>query len=193
MLLAFRREQGGSQAGPQIVNLRCPVCNQIGSFHPFAGVHDFSWLQKAKSDEGGSTTYAGGVRICPNTECNAVVFVVAKGSNLIRSFPAQVLDFDSTNLPPRIKDSLTEAVKCHSAECYKASALMVRRTLESVRRVHAGLHSFLSMSLIEARWMKEKALRFRHSQSLASLRQRLSHAMVRSTIHRLGSTMKPLA
>ena len=64
---------------------------------------------------------------------------------------------------------------------------------ESVRRVHAGLHSFLSMSLIEARWMKERALRFRHSQSLASLRQRLSQAMVRSTIQRLGSTMKPLA
>jgi hypothetical protein len=41
------------------------------------------------------------------------------------------------------------------------------------------------MSRIEARRKKASALRLRHSQSLASLRQRLSHAIVRSTIQRL--------
>src|SRR5216684_100677 len=65
-------------------------------------------------------------------------------------------------------------------------------TLESVRRDHAGLHSFLSMSLIEARRRNASAFRLRFSQSLASLRQRLSHAMVRSTIQRFGKTTNPL-
>src|SRR5882724_5542777 len=53
--------------------------------------------------------------------------------------------------------------------------------LESVRRLQAGLHSFLSMRRIEARRKNASAFRLRFSQSLASLRQRLSQAMVRST------------
>ena len=46
---------------------------------------------------------------------------------------------------------------------------------------------------MEARWINASALRFRHSQSLASLRQRFSQAMVRSTTHLLGRTLKPFA
>jgi hypothetical protein len=64
--------------------------------------------------------------------------------------------------------------------------------LESVRRVHAGLQSFLSMRRIEARRKNASAFRLRFSRSLASLGQRLSHAMVRSTIQRLGKTANPL-
>src|ERR1700677_1579891 len=64
--------------------------------------------------------------------------------------------------------------------------------LESVRRLQAGLQSFLSMRRIDARRKNAKAFRLRHSQSLAKRRQRLSHAMVRSTIQRLGKTTKPL-
>src|ERR1700693_2041269 len=47
------------------------------------------------------------------------------------------------------------------------------------------------MRRIEARRKNAKAFRLRHSQSLAKRRQRLSQAMVRSTIHRLGKTAKP--
>src|SRR5436190_17971639 len=65
--------------------------------------------------------------------------------------------------------------------------------LESVRTLQAGLQSFLSMRRIEARRKNAKAFRLRHSQSLARRRQRLSQAMVRSTIHRLGKTAKPFA
>ena len=57
---------------------------------------------------------------------------------------------------------------------------------ESVRKLQAGLQSFLSMRRIEARRKNESAFRLRFSQSLASLRQRLSHAMVRSTIQRVN-------
>src|ERR1700730_1503343 len=64
--------------------------------------------------------------------------------------------------------------------------------LESVRRLQAGLHSFLSMRRIEARRKNASAFRLRHSQSLAKRRQRLSQAMVRSTIQRFGKTTNPL-
>jgi len=65
--------------------------------------------------------------------------------------------------------------------------------LESVRRLHEGLQSFLSMRRMEARWRKARALWLRFSQSLASRRHRPSQPMVRSTIQRMGSTTKPLA
>src|SRR5258705_3203245 len=77
-----------------------------------------------------------------------------------------------------------------SARAPQSKTATVR--LESVRRLHAGLQSFLSMRRIEARRKNASAFRLRFSQSLASLRQRLSHAMVRSTIQRLGKTTNPL-
>ncbi len=61
---------------------------------------------------------------------------------------------------------------------------------EFVGRFYAGLHSFLNMSLMEARRRKASALVLRFCQSLASLRHRPSQAKVRSTIHRLGKTTK---
>src|SRR5712664_842034 len=64
--------------------------------------------------------------------------------------------------------------------------------LESVRKHQAGLQSFRSMRRIEARRKNARPLRLRFSQSLASRLQRLSQAIVRSTIQRLGSTAKPL-
>src|SRR3979490_2266254 len=73
-----------------------------------------------------------------------------------------------------------------------SDALRLSLLLESVRRLQAGLHSFLSMRRIEARRKNASAFRLRFSQSLASLRQRLSQAMVRSTIQRFGKTTNPL-
>src|SRR5262249_32397960 len=66
------------------------------------------------------------------------------------------------------------------------------RHLQSVRKHQAGLQSFRSMRRIEASRRNASALRLRFSQSLASLRQRLSQAKVRSTTQRRGSTTNPL-
>ena len=49
------------------------------------------------------------------------------------------------------------------------------------------------MRRIEASLKNASALRLRFSQSLARLRQRLSQAIVRSTIQRLGSSTNPFA
>jgi hypothetical protein len=73
-----------------------------------------------------------------------------------------------------------------------ADDLEIKADLESVREHQAGLQSFRSMRRIEARRKNASALRLRFSQSLASLRQRLSQAMVRSTTQRRGSTTNPL-
>ena len=65
--------------------------------------------------------------------------------------------------------------------------------LESVSTLRQGLQSFRSMRRMEASFKNARALRLRFSQSLARRRQRLSQAIVRSTIQRLGNCTNPLA
>ena len=68
-----------------------------------------------------------------------------------------------------------------------------KKTLESVRDHAVALPSLRTMSRIDASNTYARAFRFRHSQSFARRRQRLSHAKVRSTTQRFGRTTKPFA
>ena len=70
---------------------------------------------------------------------------------------------------------------------------MVGRLLESVPKLQQGLQSFRNMRRMEASFKNARALQLRFSQSLARRRQRLSHAIVRSTIQRLGNCTNPFA
>ena len=103
-----------------------------------------------------------------------------------RSYLSSLASFASSTLSIGLDYSVARASDRAATDC------LPRGPLESVRRLHAGLQSFLSMRRIEARCKNASAFRLRFSQSLASLRQRLSHAMVRSTIQRLGKTANPL-
>ena len=135
MDIDFKAESSTSSHHAKVANLRCPICNHIGAFHGAPEVRDFLWHQGAVRADGKreQNHYYGGLRICPNTACLAVVFIICNSSGkVLKSFPAQTLDFDTTNLPLQIKNSLTEAITCHSASCFRASALMVRRTLEEL-------------------------------------------------------------
>jgi len=73
-----------------------------------------------------------GIRVCPNFDCRGIVLVVMTPDGKVIALPNEVLDFDPKDIPPSIAASLEEAIKCHSAQCYKAAALMVRRVLEEV-------------------------------------------------------------
>jgi hypothetical protein len=70
---------------------------------------------------------------------------------------------------------------------------MSRLRLESVLKLDQGLQSFRSMRRMEASFKKARPLQLRFSQSLARRRHRLSHAIVRSTIQRLGKLTNPFA
>ena len=133
MDIEFKSEGNTGVSSPKVVNLRCPICNHIGAFHGAPEVRDYFWHQgEMKDGKRAINQYLGGIRICPNTVCLAVMFIIYNPTKVLKSFPPQTLNFDATNLPPQIKSSLTEAVRCHSAACFKASALMVRRTLEEL-------------------------------------------------------------
>jgi hypothetical protein len=119
-------------ASATVVNLRCPHCRHVGAFHGIPNCHDVSWAERVSSTGNQFVPFAAGVRRCPNVECHSLVQVILQSGKLIESFPPEVIDFDSTNLPPDILSSLEEAIKAHAAGCYRACALMVRRVLEEL-------------------------------------------------------------
>jgi hypothetical protein len=111
----------------QVPNIRCPHCMHMGAFS-VALPNDLAINHRtvkagAMNATGASTV---GIRVCPNVDCKGIVLVVIDASGKVVALPNEILDFDSTDIPPAIAASLEEAIKCHSAQCYKAAALMVR-------------------------------------------------------------------
>jgi hypothetical protein len=120
---------------PVALNIRCPACRHVGAFHG-AGINDVGWnvISRNLSGTKHASSVKVGVRQCPNRDCRSIVFFAeGTGEDAGRQiFPPEVIDFDATNLPSDILSSLEEAIKCHAAGCHRASALMVRRTLEEL-------------------------------------------------------------
>lgn len=123
-------QQMAATAAP---NIRCPHCMHMGAFTVIAPNDLFikHIVMKNGAPYGAGTSVIG-IRACPNANCKGVVLVVIDGDGKTIVLPNEVMDFDTTDIPPPIAASLEEAIKCHSAQCYKAAALMVRRVLEEL-------------------------------------------------------------
>lgn len=102
---------------------RCPACRAKTVFDPVA-----------QTDAQVSTPqghFTAGIRTCANPDCQCLVFFTS-AANGVRLLPPETLDFDATNLPKTVLDAFEEAIMCHAASCYRASAMMVRKTLEEL-------------------------------------------------------------
>lgn len=74
-----------------------------------------------------------GIRRCPNDKCKCAVFFVAgDNGDIVYMFPNHKITFDSQMIPDRIKAAFDEAIICHSNNCFVASAIMIRKTLEEI-------------------------------------------------------------
>src|SRR2546422_80874 len=102
------------------INLRCPACRQRGTFEPLPQSHD------VMPNQAGDKVLTG-QRRCPNRDCQALVFFVfdQQAKVLLASYPAERIDFDTSDIPPRIVDTLEEAITCHANRCFIAAAIMV--------------------------------------------------------------------
>lgn len=116
-----------AQAGP--VSIRCPHCRKLGVMN----VESNAALAYTKEHvDGGSLSLTASIRMCPNTKCKGLIFVVAVGNDPISVQPPELIEFDSSGIPDRCKASLEEAVACHGAGAYRATGIMVRRLLEEI-------------------------------------------------------------
>ena len=120
MILTVNPSTGGN--GYKI-SLRCPSCKQIGTFDPVGS--DTPALGDGKVRQ-----VMVGHRRCPNPQCSLHVFVVLEGQIILASYPPELIDFDSTDLPQAVVSTLEEAITCHANQCFTAAAMMLRKTLE---------------------------------------------------------------
>ena len=118
----------GSQAvqPSTVVKLRCPSCRQRGTFEQL-NTNDANL-------NAGNDTVTVGIRRCPDPACFTLIFFIWKQGQLVDSYPAETIDFDATNIPAAVQSAFEEAIKCHAQNCFVASAIMVRKTLEELCR-----------------------------------------------------------
>jgi hypothetical protein len=72
---------------------------------------------------------------CPNKDCVGLIYIITDPADeIVSTHPAELIDFDATNIPADVKEALEEAIECHAHESYIAAAIMVRKTLEELCR-----------------------------------------------------------
>jgi hypothetical protein len=120
------------------IRIICPKCKERGLFEVLAS-HGLDLLVQTSGGvviEGETiptTGHAGaimGQRRCANPQCHAHIFFGWENGKVVACYPASRIPFDTTNIPKDVVDAMEEAIICHANGCYKASALMVRKTLE---------------------------------------------------------------
>jgi hypothetical protein len=111
-----------------VVSLRCPVCHHNGIFEALHADDQ----ETLTHNQGNPIHYISGQRRCPNPNCHyLLLFVYNHSLGVIETtYPPERIDFDATNLPLLILNALEEAITCHANQCFIASAIMIRKTLE---------------------------------------------------------------
>ena len=111
-----------SQTGHANIAIRCPHCGHNGTFISIG--QDMYESQQ---------NLIIGQRRCPNEKCRGHIFFISQpNGEIIRTFPSDTIPFDKTGIPDRILDAFTEAITCHANNCFIASAIMIRKTLEEI-------------------------------------------------------------
>jgi hypothetical protein len=124
-----RNTESGRPAVP--MSLRCPSCRQNATLDPYTAAADMQ-IESLPVD-GRALVLVLASRHCPNPSCGAHIFVVARtDGTVLESYPAETIDFDSTDLPEGVVRAFEEAIKSHAQQCFTAAAIMVRKTLEEV-------------------------------------------------------------
>jgi len=117
----YKLKSNQDNAGP-VISMQCPICGHNGTFHRI-GVGIF--------DERSGLWF--GQRKCPNIKCNGHVFVVSDmQGNIKTTAPNDTIPFDKNGIPENVLNSFNEAISCHSNNCFVASAIMIRKTLEEI-------------------------------------------------------------
>lgn len=113
------------------VVFRCPHCDSIGTFHGQNPAIAYQCAIDINGQKYGFNLVLG-PRLCPSPNCSKPVFVVEQSGRVAYSAPPVTIDFDTGNVPAKISESMKEAIVCLAVGCFRASALLIRRTLEEI-------------------------------------------------------------
>jgi len=134
------------ESNQTVVRMRCPNCRQRGTFE--------STLKTDISQSNNNLSKVIlGQRRCPDPNCYAQIFVAYDrlAERVIVSYPAERIDFDSTDIPTSVLKTLEEAITCHASQCYVACAIMIRKTLEELCKERGATGKNLKIKLQDLR------------------------------------------
>jgi hypothetical protein len=123
-----------SECSPFPITATCPHCSHKGVFQKQNNERPDITHQIIRENKIIYVICAS-VRTCPNPSCSGVVFLLCNMSGEVKLFdcyPHISIDFDQSNIPPKISMTMKEAIECHSHGCFIAAAIMIRRTLEEL-------------------------------------------------------------
>ena len=99
----------------------CPYCGHKGTFEAIS------------RDRFIQNQYICGQRLCPDQDCRGHLFIVLdRSGNLLFHYPFRSVSLKRENIPESIIKTFDEAVTGHAQNCFVASAIMIRRTLEEI-------------------------------------------------------------
>ncbi len=110
----------------------CPGCSRVGTFSPLGQDLAFNFQPAPPAPQ---RRVGVGHRQCPDPQCGTHVFVVydmMAQNKLVCAYPVGRIEFDSTNIPDKVRRAFDEALTCAANECYVAAAMLIRKTLEEV-------------------------------------------------------------
>lgn len=108
----------------------CPGCNREGNLQPIG--QDLQLMAVAPGAQGKQSFVTVGSRLCPNSSCASHVFVVTSVAGLLYAYPAGHINFDTTEIPEKVRRAIEEALTCAANECYVGAAMLIRKSLEAV-------------------------------------------------------------
>lgn len=103
------------------ISTPCPHCGHNGTF-------------ESVGNDVKNSNYILGLRRCPNGRCFGHLFFVYNDVSKVITitYPADSIPFDKENIPEKVLNAFQEAVISHSNNCFIASAIMIRKTLEEI-------------------------------------------------------------
>ena len=110
-----------SSMNGSVIQTNCPHCGHEGTFDVIG------------QDLFIDGQYICGQRRCPDKICRGHLFIIlGRSGELLFQYPPRNIAFNKENIPASIIKTFEEAITCHSQNCFVASAIMIRRTLEEI-------------------------------------------------------------
>ena len=112
--------QNQASSGSRI-STRCPHCGHNGTFESIG-----------PDIQSGNKIF--GIRRCPNGRCFGHLFFVfdIQIGEILVTHPSDAIPFNKENIPEKVLNAFQEAIITHSNNCFIASAIMIRKTLEEI-------------------------------------------------------------
>lgn len=126
-ILSKYKANASVEAVLPVLSFSCPHCGNAGTFAGCGKGYSFR-----VTEAGRPVNLTINQRICPNRNCLRAIVTISENDEVVATFPPVRLGFDTQGIPERIAECLEEAITCHASGAHRASALMVRRTLEEL-------------------------------------------------------------